>query len=155
MDGSSSLTRSGRVIVIGTHARILLLGERHPSGGTVWITPGGGADEDEDVATAACRELSEEVGLRIAPAELGEPLAIQTRAGPDPVRDTFYAVRTPPFEPDLSGLTPFERDVIVGHRWSRISELDSCPHRVLPGNLSELVALALERDTVTVDPART
>jgi len=52
----------------------LLLGKKFADGGGVyvdtWHIPGGGVEEGEDLKTAICREINEEVGIDIARYEI-------------------------------------------------------------------------------------
>jgi 8-oxo-dGTP pyrophosphatase MutT (NUDIX family) len=50
----------------GSERRILVARHRREDGSEFWCLPGGKADEGEDTAQAAVRELREEAGLEVA-----------------------------------------------------------------------------------------
>ncbi len=54
---------------------LLQLGrELHRRSDRFWLTIGGGAERGETLAEAAAREMREEAGIDVDPAELGEPI---------------------------------------------------------------------------------
>ncbi|MFD0631812.1 NUDIX domain-containing protein [Catenulispora yoronensis] len=64
---------TARILLMNREDRLLLF-KFHSSrqaGGFVWLTPGGGIDEGEELNAAAARELREETGLVVAPEALG------------------------------------------------------------------------------------
>ncbi len=76
----------------------------------------------------AVRELVEEVGIVVRPADLGEPLASSTVefdwGGRHIVQEqTFFAVRVEGSEISLVGQDAWERATIDGHRWWTPDEL--------------------------------
>jgi len=66
--------RAGRVLLVDRAGRALLLHGGDPARPAErwWFTPGGGLSGDETAAEGAARELFEETGLRVDPADLGE-----------------------------------------------------------------------------------
>lgn len=139
---------SARVIVIDGTGSVLLfrIEDPHDPKPPLWITPGGGIKPGEALDEAAARELHEETGVVIDPAELGEPVAIcrgewTFRGQPLYSVDSFFAWRTDRFEPSTAGWEPLERELHAAWRWWSIEELDTTNERVLPALLGDVVRL--------------
>jgi 8-oxo-dGTP pyrophosphatase MutT (NUDIX family) len=68
--------RAARVLLVDARNRLLLLHGFNPSAPAelFWFTIGGGIDPGDSAAAAAARELLEEAGLAVDPADLGEPV---------------------------------------------------------------------------------
>jgi 8-oxo-dGTP pyrophosphatase MutT (NUDIX family) len=102
----------------------------------LWITPGGGINPGETPGEAAARELSEETGVVIDPAELGDSVATcrgewTFRGQPLNTVETFFAWRTDRFELSTTGWEPLEYEVHAAWRWRTIEEIDTTSERVL------------------------
>lgn len=124
--------------------RVLLQGDTDPGlpGSRFWQTPGGGIDEGESPREAAARELYEETGLALAPAELGEPVATRTvtHGYSDRIliqHETYYRVLVHHFDPVHAALSDAEARRRVETAWFG---LDALPPDVWP---AELAALAM------------
>jgi 8-oxo-dGTP pyrophosphatase MutT (NUDIX family) len=63
------------VIVLDGRGRVLLLRAQDPAGQEWLLLPGGSVEDGETEAEAACRELYEETGLRVA--DVGAPIAVR------------------------------------------------------------------------------
>lgn len=134
------LDDAGRVLVMRGHD----LDEPERSW---WYTLGGGIDEGETAVDAALRELREEAGLRLSPADLRGP--VLTRTGifdffAETCRqyEVFYVAQIPGgYRPDTSGWTDIERDVLEGMAWLSADELRTQPIEVFPKELPEIVDL--------------
>lgn len=95
-----------------------------------WLTPGGGIDAGETIIDAAVRELAEETGLLVRPADLGEIVhTIRFRADwVDGRYETgiayFYELCVDDrFALDNSGWTKDEHRDVLEHRWWSVSDL--------------------------------
>ena len=114
---------------------------RHPqSGALFWITPGGGLQAGESLASALRRELNEELGL--TEFEIG-PLLWQRQHSFDwdqrriCQREDYYLVHSQRFEPIISD--PVEATLLQAFRWWRLAELAQTSERLTPLRLATIV----------------
>nr|WP_305073575.1 NUDIX domain-containing protein [Micromonospora okii] len=142
--------RAARVLLVDAAGRVLLFAGHDPARPEhrYWFTPGGGLDPGESPATGAARELAEETGLRLAPAELGEPVWRETVRFPFggvhyQQEQEFFLVRVSAWEVDTGGFDAVERASVSGHRWWPVAELAATAERYYPDGLPELLRRAL------------
>ena len=145
--------RAARVLLVDASDRVLLFAGVDPGrpGHTYWFTPGGGLHPGESPAEGAARELAEETGLRLAPAELGPPVWSETVEFPfDGVwyrqEQEFFLRRVPAWEVDTTGFDEIERASVSGHRWWSAAELAATAERYYPLDLPERLTRALSGD---------
>jgi 8-oxo-dGTP pyrophosphatase MutT (NUDIX family) len=112
-----------------------------------WFTVGGAVQAGETMPQAAVRELQEETGLRVDPAEMIGPVwrrdaVIDFNGSVIRSEEMFFVHRTRRFEPSTAGRTGLERAYIHGHRWcdaTMIAELVAKGETVYPLQLGELL----------------
>lgn len=97
-------------------------------------------EADEDIRSAAARELEEETGLVLDEDLLAGPVAVRRlfRGYSDRIlvqNETFFRLHTQPFEPVVAGLTERERSRHVASRWF---DLDALPENTWPGEMAVL-----------------
>lgn len=143
---------SARVVLLDEGGAVLLLRGSDPAlagqdAPKWWITVGGEVQQGERLAEAAARELAEETGLRVAPADMVGPVWRRDQVfefnGSLIDSEEFYFVhRTHRFEPSRLGHTDLERSYIHGHRWCHatdIAALVAAGETVYPMQLSALL----------------
>ena len=163
MESAAVSTRnSARVLVVDDDDRVLLFrcrvdAEREDRG-HMWITPGGGVRDGETLEEAAARELREETGLALRPADLGPVVARSSgewgwRDKRYLAVDTFFFLRVPSFAVDTAGMESYERRMLTVHRWWARSEIEAATELVLPIDLVPLLSrlLAGERPDPPVE----
>ncbi|PZR53883.1 NUDIX hydrolase [Xylanimonas oleitrophica] len=139
--------RAARVIVLDDAGRVLVVRghDADQPDRSWWFTVGGGIDAGESDVEAALRELREEAGLELAPADLEGP--VMTRAGyfhfyAETCRqdEVFFVARVPAGHvPTDAGWTDVEREVLDEMRWLSAAELRSQPYEVFPTALPDVV----------------
>lgn len=140
--------RSARVVLVDAAGAVLLVksGFRRSIGGvaSAWFVPGGGVERDETVRQAAARELNEETGVSVVPAELVH-LAFAEGDGQvgdlrGRMRDDIYIAQTLSRAISTSGLERHERDALHGYRWWLIEDLLVTDEVVFPRGLGAALA---------------
>lgn len=143
--------RAARALLIADRSVLLIEGcdPARPEGGTWWLTPGGGIEDDESIEDAIVREILEETGLRLPPGRLGAIVA--TRVAEFDFDDksyvqseSFFAVEVASFVPHAGGWDAIEKRFLLGHRWWTIEELTSTTERVYPIELAAVVQAVLD-----------
>ncbi|MEN3305622.1 MAG: hypothetical protein V7603_1824 [Micromonosporaceae bacterium] len=114
-----------------------------------WFTPGGGLDPGETTAAAAARELFEEAGYAVDPADLGEPVWREVTEFPfDGVwyrqAQEFFLLRVDSWQVDTSGFDEIEVGSIDGYRWWSVAELEVTAERYYPAELPSLLRSLVE-----------
>ncbi len=138
---------SARVLVVGPADTLLLLKLRthgRTPESTYWLTPGGGIAPGESVAEAAARELREETGIQVSPADLGPVVAYSagewsTSRAVFAAHDSYFFARWTDTTIDTSGQEELERSLIIEHRWWDLDDLASTSERIVPANAARLV----------------
>jgi len=100
--------------------------------------------DGEPLNEAAARELGEETGLAVLPQELGRRIAVSSGYAElgwakGIFRDDYFLYRVASHDVDISGLEPYERSELAGHRWWTVDELASTTDTVYPYGLVPLL----------------
>jgi 8-oxo-dGTP pyrophosphatase MutT (NUDIX family) len=138
--------RAARVLLIDDAGRTLLFhgGDPARSEYRYWFTPGGGLDDGETRAQGAARELFEETGLRVDPAELGEPIYSEITEFSFKNQmyrqdQEFFLFRVPEWRVDTAGFDAEEQLTIDEHRWWSAAEIDAADEQIFPVGLADLL----------------
>jgi 8-oxo-dGTP pyrophosphatase MutT (NUDIX family) len=156
--GVPSHRTSARVVLLDESGAVLLLCGSDPANPAFrdgaaprwWFTVGGEVGSGERLAEAAARELAEETGLRVAPADMIGPVWRRDEVfefnGSLIESEEFYLVhRTRRFDPSVADRTELERNYIHSARWcdaTDIAELTAAGEQVYPRQLGELLPAA-------------
>ncbi|HEY6276161.1 MAG TPA: NUDIX domain-containing protein [Streptosporangiaceae bacterium] len=137
-----------RVVLTDDGGRVLLFhavtDDVGPAGW--WELPGGGIDEGESYLDAAVREIREETGLVLDPAQFGPPAwrrdtTWRSRGIRRLQHEVVVAARVPGHRPAIrnDGQTATELEVYVEARWWEVADVVRSRVRFYPGRLPELL----------------
>lgn len=138
--------RAARVLLLDADGRLLMFRGTDPGrpGSRYWFTPGGGLEPGETMVEGAIREVREETGLGLTPAELGEPVWHNTVDFPFDLRwyrqeQDFFLVRVASWEVTMVGFDAEELRSIDTFHWWPLADLESTAEEVHPPGLAGLV----------------
>ena len=138
--------RAARVLLLDGEGRVLLQNCCDPADPSQswWNTTGGGIDDGESPPQAAAREVLEETGLRVEPAEVGPVVhrrVTEFSFGGSHYRQSedYFLVRTAAFEAAPTGHSDLETQAVLGMRWWSRAELRSTQERVYPEELADVL----------------
>nr|WP_281386808.1 NUDIX domain-containing protein [Jiangella mangrovi] len=148
--------RAARVIAVDAAGRVLMMRGYDPADHqhVWWITPGGGLEPGEDERAGAVRELFEESGIRLDPADLAGPVASRSAlfsfdGRPYRQDEVLFFARVAGAhehdELDTTGWTSVERASVTELRWVSADELDAVTEPVYPPALPAMVRGLLDR----------
>ena len=154
----SVFRQSCRGLLLDGCDRILLLEHRIDGGGSVWVGPGGGVEDGEDLPEALRRELFEETGLTLTAAQTPQLIWVQTAALPEMrdhgyvgVTNFYFLIDVDAFEPasgvDADSAGHPQSEGILDYRWWSVTDITTAQGcgvlfspRALPTLLTTLLA---------------
>jgi 8-oxo-dGTP pyrophosphatase MutT (NUDIX family) len=129
---------------------LLQLGrELHRRSDRFWLTIGGGTERGETLAEAGAREMHEEAGIDVDPADLGEPIGTTVvdyalfALLPVTQHQTYFAVAVDDAEVGFAHQSLIERLTIERHEWLSADELERRPERIVDAELPRLIRAAV------------
>lgn len=145
-----------RVVVLDTDDRILLFRTWHTGHpGHWWELPGGGGESGETYVDTAIRELQEETGIVVVPAQVSKPTWRRTatfryRQARRLQHELVVTARLDHrgAEPDVSGQLDYEREDYSASLWWPVAEVIASRERFYPGRLPEYLAAHLRGDDI-------
>ena len=147
-----------RVVVRDSEDRILLFHTHEvtaPELGTWWELPGGGMDDGETYLDTAVRELREETGIRVSPAQVGKPswrrtASFRHRALRHLQHEVVVEVLldVPGTAIDEGERLDYEKEDYFGFRWWSIGEVVSSSEPFYPRRLPALLQPFLDGEEI-------
>jgi 8-oxo-dGTP pyrophosphatase MutT (NUDIX family) len=146
-----------RVVLTDGSGRVLLFHvltpDQAPDGW--WELPGGGLGPGESYLEAAIREIREETGLLLDPAQVSPPSwrrdsTWMSRGKRRLQHEVVVRARIAADQPAIidGGRTPQEVEDFVTFRWWQVPEITGSAQRFYPGRLPELLSVFLAGEAI-------
>ncbi len=147
---------SAKAVLLDEVGRVLLLDCTDPHRPELrwWELPGGGVEPGEDEVDALVREVLEETGLTVDPADVGplqwtQDASFVFRSVERTSRTHARLARLPRASaPQAPGLTDDEQGSILGMRWWTPDELAASAERFFPRSLPTVLPRLLAGERV-------
>jgi 8-oxo-dGTP pyrophosphatase MutT (NUDIX family) len=145
-----------RVVLADASGRVLLFHvETEEVPGGWWELPGGGMDLGESYQEAAVREIREETGLVLDPAQIGPPTwrrdtTWRSRGKRRLQHEVVVFAQVPGDQPTIvdGGRSPTEIEDYVTARWWNVAEIIRSQERFYPSRLPELLPQFLAKEKI-------
>ena len=145
---SAEIRYVARVLVINDRGETYLLRGRDitlPERAPFWFTPGGKIDSGETSKQAAARELFEEIGLAVAPEDLGEIIGNEVsnyhfHGSAYTQHGVFYAYYSNDARLNKGDWTDIEIETIDQGKWWSIEQLKLTTEVLYPRDLAAMLA---------------
>ncbi|MCC5948326.1 MAG: NUDIX domain-containing protein [Nitriliruptoraceae bacterium] len=136
---------AARVVLFDADDRVLLVAHAASDDRRVWTTPGGGLEQGEDHATAARRELVEEIGIDLAPGPqvFSRQVRFTFRGVWLDQRERWFLTRLDTGHTDLDA-APLDDTGALAARWWTVQELADTDEVIAPRDLHVHLARLLD-----------
>ena len=147
-----------RLVVLDRDEKLLLFHTRdldYPEFGMWWELPGGGLEPGETYLAAAIRELREETGITVTPAQVGPPTwrrdaSFKHHGVRRLQHEVVVVARLAEPGPEVNGdeRVDYEVEDYVDFRWCSVADVVASVERFYPGRLPELLPAFLSGEEI-------
>jgi 8-oxo-dGTP diphosphatase len=144
------LNQKGQILLFKYHFKDLLNKE------VLWVTPGGGLEDDEDFDAALKREVFEETGLELTSGGhwIGTRDVLIHGDDHDFIsHERYFLIRVDDSAISLDHITESEKDCLLGYKWWDADEILKSDEEFRPKKIGELVK-ELQSGNIPDDPIK-
>ncbi|KKJ76469.1 hypothetical protein WH95_13435 [Kiloniella litopenaei] len=128
-----------RAVILSPDNKVLLARMMYPNTDPLWLTPGGGLEENEDPVLALQRELNEEIFIadwNIGPLVWRREHRLTFNELDICVDEIFYLIRSVKFDPPKMMQDENENQHFHGYRWWDVADIKVSGETFVPLKLA-------------------